>query len=762
MTLSRPEFRAFRLRPAAWSALVRRAVCSAGIVLLATPAVGQPVPPPQVIGLRVGFDDNYRLGLCTPVEIILRGGGQNITGRLEFTIADGDGTPSVVVAPRPVQLLAGQTSSVRLYARFGQESSGATVTLWSGDRAVLRRDIPPDDGSGRLAVPVPMPSGASLVVNVGPLVGADDVIRRSSAYAGSGSRVVQLFDVSQLPTQWYGYEGVDVVVLSTTRPEIFAPLTGDSARLVALRQWIERGGRLLLCAGSEARAVIGPGGPLAPLAPGRLVDMEPLPSTRPLETLSGSAVRIPRTQAAGQTPSVPLLAGVDGVVLAAEGKLPLVVRQARGFGYVTFVGVDLDRSPFSRWAGRTRLVARLLDAPPVDDDEAADGQPAYSAYHNDLVGQLRSALDQFQGIRVVPFALVALLVLGYIVLIGPADYLFLRYVVRRVELTWLTFPAIVLTVAGAAYLFTRWIKGDQLLVNQAEVVDVDLSSGLVRGTLWANVFSPQTASYDLTLDVPQAQAADGGRPDVLLSWLGRPGFGYGGMNDPSVGPRLFARGYRFLPGLDGMQAVPIQVWSSKSFRARWTAPAEAALWTGGQARHTLAERADGTLEGSFEQPLPVALSQCLLLYGRWAYEVGEVVPRQTIDLARFEHRDAESLLKRVTFVQSGRGSQLVRQATPYDTDDTNVLTVLKRMLFYEDGGGYSYTRLANRQEAFVDLSQQLKLGRAILMGVAPPQPVAQLQRDGRPLAGARDQHWVIYRVLFPVARHAERPSDARR
>ena len=61
----------------------------------------------------------------------------------------------------------------------------------------------------------------------------------------------------------------------------------------------------------------------------------------------------------------------------------------------------------------------------------------------------------------------------YILLIGPGDYFFLKKVLKRMELTWITFPTIVVTVSLLAYYAAYLFKGNDLLVNQVDVVDVD-------------------------------------------------------------------------------------------------------------------------------------------------------------------------------------------------------------------------------------------------------------------------------------------------
>ncbi len=67
------------------------------------------------------------------------------------------------------------------------------------------------------------------------------------------------------------------------------------------------------------------------------------------------------------------------------------------------------------------------------------------------------------------------------------------------ELTWVTFPLMVVGVQPAAYVLAAWLKGDRLRVNQVDVVDFDAEPASVRGTTWANVMSPQHDTYDFAL-----------------------------------------------------------------------------------------------------------------------------------------------------------------------------------------------------------------------------------------------------------------------
>ena len=70
-------------------------------------------------------------------------------------------------------------------------------------------------------------------------------------------------------------------------------------------------------------------------------------------------------------------------------------------------------------------------------------------------------------------------------------------------------------------------------------------------------------------------------------------------------------------------------------------------------------------------------------------------------------------------------------------------------MFYGSAGGWSYTRLDHRYQKYLDLSDHLLTGRAILVGRGEER-AAELLRDGQPFAQDRSRHWAFYRVVFPV------------
>ncbi len=701
---------------------------------------------PTIVGVRVGVGGRYKPGCWTPVNVAVRGVGSLEGGVLTLTVPDGDGVPSRFSTPLPSPAPLGEPrdAGVELYARFGRVNSPLRLELTTSQGVLARKDFKPGD-AGYLPA---MLSEQELVIVVGrePL-GVEEAARWLGREPERRTVVARMEEFDQLPTRWYGYEAVDTVVLSTSDPTVYAGLAPDDSRLKALDRWLRLGGKLVLCAGEHAEELLGAETALGRFVPGRIERVLPIRETEDYKLYAGSAVRIPLAR--DERLRVPLLTDVEGKIEAADRQLPLVVRGARGFGQVAFIAADLDRPPFSEWEDRRFLTGKLLGYPATPADEDDEGTAVMHFGYTDLAGQLRSALDRFPQVWVVPFWMVVGLIVLYVLAIGPGDYFLLRKVAGRMQLTWITFPLIVIAFGGAAYVLAHRLKGDRVRVNEVDLVDVDVESGRVRGTAWANVFSPRLDRYDLAFVPRRFDGRRDREASALTAWLGLPGDALGGMNPSTVEPAVWRAGYRFSPDLDALAHVPIQPWSTKSLTGRWTSQA-------GPAVEGRLVDEDGVLVGTLTSRLPFPLFDCLLAYGFHAYELEGIEPGATVELKPRSRRELKSLLTGRQIVFHEDEDDYRPQVTPYDQASSDVTYVLRAMMFYEKCGGRAYTGLSNRYQGFVDLSHLLDTQRAVLVGRAlsgpddPAQPGAELLCDGRPVPAHQVQHTVVYRFVLPV------------
>ena len=68
-------------------------------------------------------------------------------------LPDGDGTASIVTAPRPVQLLPGRRTKVVMYAKFGRSYGELRVLFRVGDKNEIDKTFDTNVGPARLSLP---------------------------------------------------------------------------------------------------------------------------------------------------------------------------------------------------------------------------------------------------------------------------------------------------------------------------------------------------------------------------------------------------------------------------------------------------------------------------------------------------------------------------------------------------------------------------------------------------------------------------------
>ena len=602
---------------------------------LTVAAQAQEVKPPEFVAVHVGFADRYKVGLWTPLEVTLRGGSSGAAGRVRASLSDSDGLNCSFDAA--CRVLPGEETRVVLYVRFGHEASTLSLEFLDEKDATLAAKTfnapqsPPQD-----RFPDALRAGQRLIVSVGAdPSGLEKVVPGTQGQAAQNV-VATLDSLARLPTCWQGYEGVDIVVVSTSKPEVFKDLSPRDARIAALEQWVRMGGRLVLCAGSRAEKALHAGSPLAAFVPGRFDKSVLLRQTSGWETYAKSLDPIPVSKPGEKVElPTPRLVNVQGKVEAREADLPLVIRKPQGLGQVIFVAADLDRGPIREWSDCSLLVAAVLNLPLNEQAGAAEGA-AESYGYNDLAGQLRSALDVPRDVCLAPFFVVALLVIVYILLIGPGDYFLLRRLGRGMSWTWITFPTIVVLFAAGAYLAAHWLKGDQLRVSQIDLVDID-AEGTARGASWFSLFSPRGESFDLSV---RPRLPDGQPPQqasLSLAWLGKAGNEFNGMYGPDTqnSAPAWGQSYSIASSLSAIRGVPIQVCGFQEFRAALAGRAadpglDASLKDdGGQLSGTITNR----LKGSDPQTKDgITLSHSFLAYEGWAYTIGTLRAGEQVEI----------------------------------------------------------------------------------------------------------------------------------
>jgi hypothetical protein len=157
-----------------------------------------------------------------------------------------------------------------VYTKIGRMSGDFHVALFDGDGPLDERTVRSRAGAQSDSTAVSLSATAELLVVFGAhTFGFKNAFPDRDSDTGQLARhVVELSRVADLPTDWFGYEAVDVLVISAADGELCGELAADARRYEAITRWVELGGRLVvLCGAQSAPTLLGKDGALARLAP---------------------------------------------------------------------------------------------------------------------------------------------------------------------------------------------------------------------------------------------------------------------------------------------------------------------------------------------------------------------------------------------------------------------------------------------------------------------------------------------------------------
>jgi hypothetical protein len=710
--------------------------------LAALAAGGVAVADAPRLEVAAGIGGIRRTGAWTPLVVTAADGELRAGETLLAWVEDPDG--QFVRSPPAVAAAADDGRvAARFSVRFGRPSGRVRIER-SGriEEHVLGEPIASTDGVVVVLGDLP------AVARAARLIDRDHGTRTRVlpvVLAGGGSRGIVAGASAR------DYDAADTIVISGS-----AATTLPAEVLAGIDAWVEAGGRLVFVAGASAADLAAAAGAPARWLPGRVERLVPQRRVGAIDSYARAAGLADRLPPAGL--AVPRFTGpVEGVIELAAGEdaaaQPLVVRRARGFGTVTWLGVDADSAELTDWRGWDGVFVALLGGRALAASDAARSE---SAAVPDLAGQLRAALDTFPadgpgaGPRPVPFEVIAGLGLLYVFCLYPLDWWLVSRDGGRPWLSWLTLPALVAAFTALAWGTTTWWSGGRGAASRvAGVVDLDASRGVVRGSTWAAVLAADNDLIDVAVAARAGEAAvtaagTEGVSEAAVSWFAAAGRGFGGLDAAVAHPSLAAADYGYASTLDRLDRVPIAAASSRQFEAEWSAAARSNVVTS-----TLFRTGQSTLGGTIAHDLPFPLAGCRLLHAGWLYDLGTLAPGQSVDIAA--GRGPRSLASAITRRAAMKERDL---AVRWDAASTDVARILEVAGFHAAAGGAGYTGLQPGRLGRLDLSPLLTVDRAVLVGTVPAGSESSAWRfalaDGRALAAPAAAAPTLCRIVIPL------------
>ena len=180
----------------------------------------------------------------------------------------------------------------------------------------------------------------------------------------------------------------------------------------------------------------------------------------------------------------------DGQVVVSAGDKPLIVTANRGRGRVTLLLFSPEREPFRSWKNLPTFWAKLAEVPGawyVSADYRQQG-----GWSSD--GIFGAMIDTRQ-VHKLPVTWLLLLLVVYLVVIGPLDQRWLKRIGRPM-LTWITFPCYVVLFSLLIYFIGYKLRAGESEWNELHLVDVlaqRRAGGATRANLRVGLFPVQSA-----------------------------------------------------------------------------------------------------------------------------------------------------------------------------------------------------------------------------------------------------------------------------
>ena len=540
--------------------------------------------------VNAGFNTRYRSGNWIPVQVALRNDGADFTGTVSITTNDAQNSFGNSGAQSsyqvPITLPNGSQKQVTLYVPVYTSTQGITVSLLDSNGNTVRKQnsLLQSLNPGDIFVGILSDSSTGF----GPLSGF--------TLPNPGSLLItDNLTASTLPDKAAVLKNFDLIVLDN-----FTTSTLSAGQLAALQTWVNSGGALIVAGGPEWQrtlAALPPG--LLPVTVGGTATLRPgtrlLPIGSPSAQVPDGTVQAPVTISTGT-------ATAAGETILTSGSTPLIVQANSGQGTICYVAFDPTLEPVVGWAGASALWKGLLlrslgDGILANSYASASGPPGQP-------GPLTNLLQSLLPNSIPSPWILAVLLIGYILILGPVRMLIVRWRKRR-DWSWRIVLSSVVVFSLATYGLALQEKGTSLVSSRITVMQLSQGGSVAHVTTYLGIFVPNQGDYQVHI------SGDGlvqPSPDEYYQSGG-----------PGIGNSNQTQNETITPAQDGtdVNLHGVDIWTLRSLVSEQDSQVR-----GGIISHLTLQ--NGTLTGTVTNTLSTALSDVYVLMPNSYVNIGNL------------------------------------------------------------------------------------------------------------------------------------------
>ena len=382
-----------------------------------------------------GINDKAKYQSIVPIKITVRNNGDDFSGDMAINAKSSYEVGSAIIIP--LDLAAGEEKTVELYldglADYGTSNDSKLFTFFEG--GIDKGKVVSYKGTKQVQVHFLEPSSTfiyTLTENSDRLAA---YLRLSQVIPSSN---VEVFNLNQLkgytlPDDVQGYAMANIIAVDE-----FALADLSQQQQGALFKWVQDGGTLLLGASDQVEAKAG-------------VFIDDLPLTLSQQTATVSAKSLTKLSGGGTfTNPISVYKSTENsgsIRIMADDNTILAAKKKVGSGEIIQTTFSLGDDPLASMSGYAALTAKIVNIQNSMQQGMVNGNTPMERISYDL----RQSNELFPSFE-VSFAYMLLVVLLYILIIGPLLYFVLKKRDKR-EYAWWMIPAISVVLSIALFMF---------------------------------------------------------------------------------------------------------------------------------------------------------------------------------------------------------------------------------------------------------------------------------------------------------------------
>lgn len=409
------------------------------------------------VNISIGFDENCKFGNWLPIHILLASKDSYFSGHLSISYSQAEYRIPVSLTPN-----AQKSILTQIFTNLQDVRQAVTFQL-----------IPDQKG----AAPIFLESKNLTCVAdriVGVITDTPAAFNMLNALPPVDSTNVVLLSYENLPDNVLGLENLDALFVANTDTSQLSFKQYDAIKL-----WVLQGGHLILGGGTNWQATLTGFDELLPLK---------ITSSQTANILHGFS-------SFGSALDLSDIVLVEGTlqtgskILLQDGSHPLVIQRSLDAGVVSLITFDPNISVFRNSENTLLFYDYLL--------RSTSGSYDFSTIKD--WNSAIAAVSLFQNQRLPSSWLVLVILILYVLLIGPGHFRILKKM-NRSEWVWVTTPVITIILTVVLVALGWNFRGMKPQINQLAVVHQWAGDEHAYATGMVGIFSPRRDSYQVRLE----------------------------------------------------------------------------------------------------------------------------------------------------------------------------------------------------------------------------------------------------------------------